>query len=125
MSDQGFRVRRHRRGHEPKRPRRLRRALTAGAPAVATATGELPNFHLDEPEAERSLYISGAAAVLLHAGGIAFLAILAWTAPDIVEKVIPVRIMKEIPVPKVIEAPGSNAAPRAIAPRALPAAAAA
>ena len=88
-----------------------------GVPAAALAGPATPNLGMPEPERSRSAAVSGSLSVLAHLALLAALVIFAWLNPDIVEKIIPVTIIKE--------APGSNEEPapvrrKTLKPRSIP-----
>lgn len=109
-------------GSEPwLRPRRQRRrqrrhfrlgpAFAAGAPGTG-ASQTRPTFSIREPAPGRNALISGSLSVLAHGSILGFLALSAWLAPEVVEKIIPVRIIREAPEP-----PPPPVARRVVVPR--------
>ncbi len=96
----------------PMATRRLATAFDGSVAAVAAA--DFPGLTLREPESSRRTWITGGAAAGLHFGLLGFLVLLASLAPELVEKIIPVQLIKEEPPPKSEEpAP----APKALAER--------
>ena len=84
-----------------------------GSAAIAAAA-DFPGLALREPEDSRRTWITGGVAAALHFGLLGFLLLLASLAPQLVEQIIPVRLIKEEPAPKSEEpAP----APKALAER--------
>ena len=71
--------------------------------AMALAGASAPHLGMPEPQSARSALVSGSLSLLAHGVLLGALVIFAWLNPDIVEKVIPVTIVKE--------APGSNEEP--------------
>ena len=62
-------------------------------------TSPAPSFEIGEPADGRGALVSGSLSVLLHGSILAFLALSAWLAPEVVEEIIPVRIIREAPEP--------------------------
>jgi TonB family protein len=104
---------------KPRKPRAnpmatRRLALAFDGSAAATAAVDFPGLALREPEDSRRTWITGGMAAALHFGVLGFLLLLASLAPQLVEDIIPVRLIKEEPPPKSEEpAP----APKALAER--------
>jgi hypothetical protein len=70
--------------------------LAAAAGSVALPAWAAPSLVLRDPEDSRSSIISGSITTLLHALAFGLLLMLAWLAPP-VEKLIEVRIIRELP----------------------------
>lgn len=92
------------------RSRRVGDAFRHG-PAVAATAASIPGLHVPEPRTARATFVSATLAVLLHAGLLGALLAAVWLKPDVVEELIPVRVLQE---PKLQE-PAPR--PRAIAER--------
>ncbi len=88
-------------------------ARAMGTPAgLATAgSGHAPQLGMPDPSDTRSAWISGSLSFGIHAGLIGALALFAWLNPEVLETVIPVKIVRELP--------GSNEepAPKTLVPR--------
>jgi hypothetical protein len=94
------------------RRHRVGASLAAGGGSAASVP--FPGIHFEDGESARSRWISGTLALLLHAGVVGGMLLLAWLAPEeLKEELIPVRLLNERPAPKTDPAP----APRAIAER--------
>jgi len=107
-----FKVRKQR--HNPMATRRLGASLAAGGAGGATL--EFPGIEVREPQSSKRTWVTGGAAFALHAGALAGLVFLASIAPEVVEEIIQVRILKEQPPTPEEPAP----APRALAERRSP-----
>ncbi len=95
--------------------RRIRRpafgpafAAPGNAPLLA---GDLPSLTLPEPESARDALVSTGLSVAAHAAVIGAIALSAWLAPELIDDVIPVVIIRE--------APGSDLEPAPVAPKVL------
>ena len=97
----------------PMAVRRLGVAL--GTPLAAGAeTIEFPGLELREPETSRRAVLTAGLSALLHGGVLGLLFLLAYLAPALDEKLIPVQLLKE-------DTPQEAApAPRVLAERRLP-----
>ncbi len=103
---------------KPRKPRAnpmaTHRLSVAFDGSAAIAAADFPGLALREPEDSRRTWITAGAAAALHFGLLGFLLLLASLAPQLVEQIIPVRLIKEEPPPKSEEpAP----APKALAER--------
>lgn len=88
------------RGHrELRRPRRHLRLGPgfAGGPLPSLASGPSPSLGIPEPDTRLSAIISGSLSLGAHLLIVAFLALSAWLAPDVVEELIPVQIIHDAP----------------------------
>jgi TonB family protein len=108
-----FKLRKSRRN--PMATRRVAAAFDASAGA-ALATLEFPGITVREPESSRRTWVAGGAATALHLGTLGFLMLLAALAPQIVEEIIPVQLLKEDSPARDEPAP----APKALAERRFP-----
>lgn len=104
---------------------RVGRAFSAGHTLAIPSGGEIPSLTLPEPEGGRRALVSGSLAVLVHGLAIGIMILIAWLAPEVVEELIEVKIIRELPgsntpppAPKQIQA-RRPAAMAAIAPQAL------
>ena len=82
-----------------------------GVPATALAGVAAPHLGMPEPASSRSALVSGSLSVLAHLILLLALVIFAWLNPDLMEKVIPVQLIKELP--------GSNEEPAPVRPKTL------
>jgi TonB family protein len=99
----------------PMATRRLAAAFDDSVAAAAAA--DFPGLTLREPEDSRRTWVSGGAAAAVHFGLLGLLVLLASLAPQVVEEIIPVQLMKEQEPPRSEEpAP----APKALAERRFP-----
>ena len=92
----------------------LERLSLPGTPALglaAAGVGTLPHLGMPDPEGSRSAWLSGSLSVAIHGGLIGALVLFAWLSPDIVEQIIPVQIVRELP--------GSNEEPAPARPKTL------
>jgi hypothetical protein len=86
--------------HRRRRHYRLGQAFSAPAGKPALATGaDAPSLGMREPELSRSAVVSGSLSLGAHLLIVAFLALAAWLAPDMVDEIIPVQIIREAPEP--------------------------
>lgn len=86
-----------------KRPRHHRSFGPAFAEAAPPATSReaRPPLGMPEPDSTRHTVVSGSISLAAHGAVVAGLAISAWYAPDVVDELIPVRIIKDTtPVPE-------------------------
>lgn len=86
-----------------------------GVPALAGAAA--PHLGMPEPESTRSALVSGSLSVLAHLTLLLALVIFAWLNPDLIDKVIPVQLIKEMPGSDEEPAP---VRPKTLKPRTLP-----
>lgn len=63
--------------------------------AVPSATLDTSHLGMREPESSRHAMISGSISLAAHGAVVAGLALSAWYAPDIVDVIVPVRIIKD------------------------------
>jgi hypothetical protein len=75
--------------------------------------GPPPNIGLRAHDDARHTIVSGSISLLAHGGIVAALALSAWLAPDVVDELIPVQILKDLPGSNEEPAP----APRVLTPR--------
>ena len=94
MSDRATRLHRHS-PREARRPR-LGVHLSAAAAGGVPLPDDAPTLTMRPPESARGTLISGSISMLLHALVILLIAMVAWMAPE-VARVIPVKIMQELP----------------------------
>lgn len=107
------RRRSRRKSRHPMHTRRVGVALY-GAPAGAAAPADFPGLDLDAPDASRGRAVSSGVSFLIHAGMLALLAILAWTAPiEEIEELIEIQRIDD-----ALDEPGP--APRVVQERAVP-----
>ena len=78
---------------------------------ATAAAGGAPQLGMPDPESSRSAWLSGSLSLALHGGVIGGLALFAWLNPDVIEQIIPVQIVRELP--------GSNEEPAPARPKAL------
>jgi len=98
---------------KPHRPRRRSAARflfdgsTGGALQLTDAGYGAPSLALAEPEDDRARWISGSLVALLHLIGLGLILLAAALAPpELIERVIPVEILREA---EPVALPGSNA----------------
>ncbi len=81
----------------PMATHRLSAAFDASLATAAAA--DFPGLELRDPEDSRRTWITGGMAAALHLGVLGFLVLLASLAPQLVEEIIPVQLIKEEPPP--------------------------
>lgn len=92
-------------------------ALSGPGSAAMTAAAAAPTLVMPEPEGLRDTLISGSVSAALHAAALLALILAALLAPEeLVEKIIPVEIFKDI---DPVELPGSNAEPAPAGPKSV------
>ncbi len=97
-------------------------AFAAGPAGAISIAADAPSFQLADPESLRGTFVSAFITALLHACVIVALLLFAWLAPDVVEQIIEVRLIKEapkLPAPKALASRRPSAASLAASPRAI------
>jgi hypothetical protein len=90
----GFVVRRRHAGKHAKRPLRNNSALAA----VAAPAGTFPGVAMPEPAGARERLVSGGLSILLHALGVALIALTAYLAPEeLKESIIEITRIEDLP----------------------------
>ncbi len=93
---EGLHIRRRHKRSTPMSRRSLSAALASGTAPPAP----FPGIDLRDPSSDRATVVSGSLAVLLHGGALLALILLAYLAPEIEEKLIPVALIREQPKKK-------------------------
>jgi TonB family protein len=98
--------------HNPLATRRVANAFQAGASGAAL---EFPGLPVREPESNRRTWVTAGLAASVHLGALGLLILVASLAPEVVEEILEVQLIKDQPKP---EEPAP--APKALAERRLP-----
>ena len=88
-------------------------AFAAGPAGAISIAADAPSFQLADPESLRGTFVSAFITALLHACVIVALLLFAWLAPDVVEQIIEVRLIKQapkLPAPKALASRRPSAA---------------